>query len=312
MRALVTGGAGFIGSHIVDALVARGDEVYAVDDLSSGTRANLNDRAHLSVLDIASPSLAAVMDEAKPDVVFHEAAQMNVRRSVADPAFDAHVNVLGSINLYENCVRCGVGKVVFASSGGCVYGEAEQIPTPETSDRKPDSPYGITKLANEMYLRFYSEVHGLRSVCLRYANVYGPRQNPLGEAGVVAVFMSRLLRGEQPVINGTGEQTRDYVYVGDVVKANLAALDTDTDGAFNVGTGLETNVVELYEAIREVLNKEVDATHAPAKSGEQLRSALDISTSALVLGWRPQHDIASGLRASAEWFTEFFGPGQHG
>jgi len=247
------------------------------------------------------------MDQERPEIVFHEAAQMNVRRSVADPEFDARVNVLGAINLFATCIRVGTKKVVFASSGGCVYGEQESIPTPENIEANPESPYGITKYTTELYLHYYHNVYDLNFVSLRYANVYGPRQNPLGEAGVIAIFMSKLLNNETPTINGSGEQTRDYVYVKDVVAANIAALEIDESGAYNVGTGVETNVNELYGAVQKALNTDSKAIYGPAKSGEQMRSALDINKIKYELGWAPQYSLEEGLRESAEWFRSEHG-----
>ena len=307
MNALVTGGAGFIGSHIVDALVERGYTVSVVDDMSTGERQNVNPRAKLCVQDVADHALAGIMDEVRPDVVFHHAAQMNVWKSVEDPIHDANVNVMGGINLYQNCVRLGVRRVIFASSGGCVYGDQEILPTPEDVDLHPESPYGIGKLANEHYLRFYGDTHGLESVSLRYANVYGPRQNPKGEAGVISIFMSKLTRGETPTIYGTGEQTRDYVHVSDVVAANLAALDQDVSGAFNVGTGVETTVNELYDAVRGALGVDTDAARGPAKPGEQMRSCVSTTKTERDLAWRPTLTLAQGLEASVEWFRGKYG-----
>ena len=302
MRIVVTGGAGFIGSHIVDALVERGHHVAAIDDLSSGRRENVNAGARLHVVDVASPELATVMERERPDVVIHQAAQMSVRRSVADPQHDATVNIVGGLNVYQSCVRLGVKKVLFASSGGCVYGDQESLPSAETSRPRPESPYGIAKYANEHYLRYYYGTHGLPSVSLRYANVYGPRQNPLGEAGVVAIFASQLLSGETPTIFGTGEQTRDYVYVGDVVAANLAALDYDGTGILNVGTGVETNVNELYERIRTLLGSSVSAKRGDPIPGEQMRSVVDVTRAKQVLNWEPTTPLEKGLGETLEWF----------
>ncbi len=307
MRILVTGGAGFIGSHIVDSLIEKGHDVSIVDDLSTGNRKNVSRDARLHVIDLSSSSLARVMDQERPEVVFHEAAQMNVRRSVADPEFDARVNVLGAINLFENCVRVGTKKVVFASSGGCVYGEQEALPTSENTIANPESPYGITKYTTELYLHYYYNVHNLEFVSLRYANVYGPLQNPLGEAGVIAIFMSKLLNGETPTINGSGRQTRDYVYVKDVVAANMAALKTNVSGAYNVGTGVETNVNELYDAVQKSLSSDIEAAYGPAKQGEQMRSALNIDKAKRELGWTPQYTLEEGLRESAAWFRSEYG-----
>jgi len=303
MRVLVTGGAGFIGSHIVDALIERGHDVGVVDDLSSGLRENVDPRARLHVVSVGAPELAGIMDRERPDAVYHEAAQMDVRRSVADPRFDATVNIIGALNLYENCVRAGVRKVVFASTGGAIYGEQETFPARETHPQRPLSPYGVAKLANERYLYYYDQVHGLRSVCLRYANVYGPRQNPHGEAGVVAIFARKLLRSEPAIINGTGRQTRDYVYVDDVVAANMAALDYDGGSdVFNVGTGRETDVNELYEKIRRAVGGAAVASHGPAKAGEQMRSVVDWTKANRVLAWAPRTPLDEGIAKTVEWF----------
>ena len=306
MKALVTGGAGFIGSHIVDALIDRGYSVAIVDDLSTGQKENVNPEARLYVMDLASKDLAEVMDKEQPDVVYHEAAQMDVRKSVADPIFDANVNIIGGLNLYENCVRVGVKKVIFASSGGTVYGEQEIFPAPETHPYQPLSPYGIAKLTNENYLYFYNQTHGLKSVALRYANVYGPRQNPHGEAGVVAIFTSRLLAGETPTINGTGKQTRDYTYVGDVVAANMAALDYEGEDVahFNVGTAIETDVNELYEYIRAAVGTDTQAPHGEGKPGEQFRSVLAWDKLNKATGWKPQVTVKEGIENTVEWFRQ--------
>jgi UDP-glucose 4-epimerase len=302
MRVLVTGGAGFIGSHIVDALVTRGHTVCVVDNLSSGRRENVNSAARLHVVDITSPDLSKVMDSEKPDIVYHEAAQMDVRKSVADPRFDATVNILGGLNLYENCVRIGVKKVIFASTGGAIYGEQEAFPATEMHLQQPLSPYGIAKLANEKYLYFYRETYGLAHVALRYANVYGPRQNPHGEAGVVAIFASKLLAGVVPTINGTGKQTRDYVYVGDVAAANVAALEYDGTDVFNVGTAEETDVNELFNLLRDAVGTDIAALHGEGKAGEQMRSVIDWSKAHRVLGWTPKTTLAEGLKKTVEWF----------
>lgn len=302
MRILVTGGAGFIGSHVVDALVERGHSLAVVDNLCSGVRENVNPKARFYHVDVTSPDLCGVMGEERPEVVVHEAAQLDVKKSVADPVFDAMVNVIGGLNLYENCARLKVRKVIFASSGGTVYGEHETVPTPEDAALRPMSPYGIGKLANEHYLTFYARTHGITVISLRYANVYGPRQNSHGEAGVVAIFMGMLLRGETPVINGTGEQTRDYVYVDDVVAINIAALDHERSGVFNVGTGIETDVNDLYQMIRRALGSDIVARHGAAKAGEQMRSAVDCARAREVLNWSPQVTLEEGMVKTAGWF----------
>jgi len=301
MRILVTGGAGFIGSHIVDALVERGHSVAVLDNLCSGCRENVNPKARFYHVDVTSADLNEVMDKEKPEVVFHEAAQMDVKKSVADPMFDARVNIIGGLNLYENCVRLNVKKIIFASSGGTVYGEQDLLPTPEDAIPRPLSPYGISKLANEHYLSFYSRTYPIAAISLRYANVYGPRQNPHGEAGVIAIFVGKLLRGETPVINATGKQTRDYVYVDDVVAINMAVLECEKSDAFNVGTGQQTDVNRLYEMIRLALKSDVLAVHGPAKAAEQMHSALDCDKARRVLNWSAKVTLEEGLSRTVAW-----------
>ena len=292
MRAAVTGGAGFIGSHVVDALVARGDEVHVVDNFATGRRENLNEAATLYELDIREP-LAGVFAEIQPELVVHLAAQADVGTSVERPLFDAEVNVVGTLNVLE-AVRPHAAQLVFSSTGGAIYGECER-PAREDDARKPVSPYGTSKLAAEEYLATWNRLHGTRHVALRFANVYGPRQLAKLEGGVVAIFMDRLRAGEGITIFGDGEQTRDYVYVGDVVRAIQAAIGRD-GGVFNVGTGTETSVNELFERCRTVAGGDTEATHAPARPGDALRSFLDISRSERELGWRPQTPLEEGLR----------------
>ena len=303
MRILVTGGAGFIGSHVTDALVDSGHEVHVLDDLSGGFAENLNPAAQFHRLDIRSEAAADLFEEHRFDVLVHHAAQMDVRRSVADPAFDADVNVLGFLNLMEAGRRNGLRKVIFASTGGAIYGEPDYVPQDEKHPTRPLSPYGITKLVTEKYLFFYRETHGVDYVALRYGNIYGPRQNPHGEAGVVAIFIQRMLQGKQAYVNGPGTQTRDYVYVGDVVRANLRALDYDGSGIFNVGTGVETDVNYLFRTIRSHLGSEMEERHAEAKPGEQQRSVLSYERSSRALGWRPEVEVAEGLRRTVDWFV---------
>lgn len=276
MRVLLTGGAGFIGSHIADACVERGWDVTIVDDLSTGRRENLNSRARFIEGDLTDPAIVQSLFDGKEfDVVNHHAAQIDVRKSVADPAWDAEQNIVASLRLFEAAASSGVKRIVFASSGGAAYGEPQYAPQDENHPFAPLSPYGCAKLAVEHYLGFYRHVRGMRAVALRYGNVYGPRQNPHGEAGVIAIFAGRMARGETVTINGDGAQTRDYVHVRDVVRANVAVMDSDLDGAFNVGTGIETSVSELYEMMRSQLTDAPAAVHGPAKAGEQLRSVLD-------------------------------------
>lgn len=300
---LVTGGAGFIGSHVADALIGRGHTVHVLDDLSSGKEENVPYEAHLHRLDLRSPEAAELLEAERFEVLVHHAAQMDVRRSVADPAFDAQVNVLGMLNLMEAGRKSGLKRVIFASTGGAIYGEPEKVPQDENHTLQPLSPYGITKLTTEKYLYFYRDTHGIDYVALRYANVYGPRQNPHGEAGVVAIFAQRMLAGSQPVIYGDGEQTRDYVYVGDVVRANLAAMDYAGSGIFNVGTARETSVNELFRMLRDEIAPEMDELHEAGRPGEQRRSVLDYSLTSKTLGWQPEVELKEGLRRTVEWFA---------
>ncbi|MHB8719354.1 MAG: NAD-dependent epimerase/dehydratase family protein [Candidatus Dormibacteria bacterium] len=302
MRALVTGGAGFIGSTLVDALLALGHEVSVVDDLSRGRREQIPASAHAFQLDITDPALTALISETRPEVVFHQAAQIDVRRSVEDPQLDARINVLGTLNVLLACARSRVRRVVFASSGGAVYGDTAVLPTREEHPCSPASPYGAAKLAGETYGRVLSATHGIEFTALRYANVYGPRQDPRGEAGVVAIFAERLLAGEPCLIHGDGEQTRDYVHVDDVVRANLKAASSSHTGVFNIGTARETSVNAIYRALAAAAGGKPSAQHGPGKPGEQLRSCVDISRAARALDWRPQIQLDVGLRATLDWF----------
>jgi UDP-glucose 4-epimerase len=303
MNILVTGGAGFIASHIVDRYLALGHEVVVVDNLSTGRREIVNRRARLVVTDLRSPRLADLFGAFRPEVVNHHAAQAQVRRSVADPQFDAQVNVIGSVNLLECCRRSGVRRVIFSSSGGAVYGDTELVPTPEEQPAHPASPYGITKLTFEHYLACWEALYGISSIALRYANVYGPRQNPLGEAGVIAIFAHRLLRGESPVVNGDGEQTRDYVFVEDVVEANVGALERpEVKGPVNIGTGVERSVNDLLGLLNRMVEHPVQAVYGAAKPGEQRRSVIDPTRAKQLLGWSPQVTLEEGLRKTVEYF----------
>ena len=304
MKVLVTGGAGFIGSHVTDVLLDAGHEVWALDDLSSGRRENLRPEVRLVVADIRSPEAARLVESGSFEVMCHLAAQMDVRRSVTDPRFDADVNVGGFLNLLEAARKSGVRKVVFSSTGGAIYGEQDVYPAPETHPTRPVSPYGVSKASGELYLGYYRAQYGLESVALRYANVYGPRQNPHGEAGVVAIFSERLLRGETCIVNGTGQQTRDFVYGPDVARGNLLAATSDVEGPINVGTGIETDVNRLYALLAAAAGTDRPAKHAPAKPGEQMRSSVDPSRAAEVLGWRPTVALEEGLRRTVEWFRD--------
>jgi UDP-glucose 4-epimerase len=306
VRVIVTGGAGFIGSNVVDALIARGDEVTVLDDLSTGKAPNLDDAiergAKLVVLDIRNGAdLDGAFGHARPDAVLHLAAQIDVRKSIAAPAWDASINVEGTINVLEAARTHGARRVVNSSTGGAIYGDADTIPTSEAQAPLPEAAYGQSKLAAEGYVGLYERLYGLDTVTLRYGNVFGPRQDPLGEAGVIAIFCGHLARGEQPTVFGDGTQTRDFVYVGDVVGANLAALESDARGPINIGTGIETSVLELVEMLREISGAErFEPQFAPARLGELARSCLDVARARELLNWLPSVSVRDGLRATLD------------
>src|SRR5262245_12610132 len=320
MRILVTGGAGFIGSHIVDALLARQHTVSVLDDLSSGSRDNLPAAATLHAVDVCDrDKVTAVFDQVRPEAVFHEAAQLSVSRSVREPVFDAEVNLLGILHVLENCARTGAKKVVFASSGGVLYGDVFE-PAPETAPCEPISPYGISKWASEQYLRFFTREHGMKTVALRYSNVYGPRQNPHGEAGVVAIFAKKMLAGEAVVINGDGRYLRDYVYAADVARANVLALErelTEPFTAFNIGTAVATDVNQLAEQMRTACVEVARRTgrrievpvpqHGPHRAGDLRSSLVSARKASETLGWQPTTVLADGLRQTIEWFATHTG-----
>jgi UDP-glucose 4-epimerase len=310
MRALVTGGAGFIGSNLVDALLDRGDEVTVLDDFSSGKRENLRAAlargAGLDEADIRDAGrVRRALAGARPDIVFHLAAQIDVRKSIEDPAFDAGVNVLGTINILEAARHTGVKRVVNTSTGGAIYGDADVMPTPESAPARPMAAYGQSKFCAEAYCGWYERLYGLASVILRYGNVYGPRQDPHGEAGVVAIFCGKLLAGERPLIYGDGRQTRDYTYVGDIVAANLAAAaHPEAHGAYNVGTGAESSVVEVLGALRKAAGLdegELEPEFAPGRKGELQRSSLDVTRARAELGFTADTDLVAGMKPTLEW-----------
>jgi len=306
MKILVTGGAGFIGSNLVDTLVERNHNVVVIDNLSTGKKEFVNTKAKFFEIDITDQKVEEIFEQEKPEVVFHLAAQIDVRKSVEDPMTDARVNILGSINILESARKSGVKKIVMSSTGGAIYGEVtdDLIPTKETCLARPISPYGIAKLTIENYLHYYHEIFGLNYVVLRYANVYGPRQNSKGEAGVVAIFIDKILKNDSPVINGKGLQTRDYVFVDDVVCANLLALDSEPIGTYNIGTRKETNVNEIFQTIVKYSGSTVQEIHAPAKIGEQTRSCLDYSLAQEKLDWQPEIELSEGIERTLEWFKK--------
>lgn len=308
-KVLVTGGAGFIASHVAEAYLAAGDEVWIVDDLSSGRLANVPTRAEFVEMDIRDPEIRHLFRDVRFDLVNHHAAQIDVRVSVSDPEKDASINLMGLLNITEAAMEVGTKRVVFVSSGGVVYGEPEQIPTPEGAPKLPLSPYGVTKLGGEYYLNYYRQIRGLEYVALRYSNVFGPRQDPHGEAGVVAIFCNRLLAGEPLTVFGDGEQTRDYVYVKDVVAANMLASDAEMgDGigldarAFNVGTGVGTSVLRLAEVLGGIAGASLPLNHDAARPGELRHSTLD-SSLIQSRGWSPAFTLEQGLRETFEYIA---------
>jgi len=308
MRILVTGGAGFIGSHTVDALIAAGThEVAVIDNLSAGKRDQVNPSARFYQADIREAAeVGRIIASERPEVMVHFAAQMDVRRSVADPAFDAQVNLVGFLNLMEAARQHGLRRVVFSSTGGAIYGEQDTFPADETHPCRPVSPYGVAKFSTESYLFFYQVQYGIDYAAMRYANVYGPRQDPHGEAGVAAIFCGRLLEDKPVTIFGDGEQSRDYVYVGDVVRANVAAVAAPATGPINIGTGIETSVKRLYAALAAVAKSEHQPTFAAARPGEQKRSVIAAARAGRELEWRPEVTLEEGLRRTYRFFEQRF------
>ncbi|MFO0722575.1 MAG: NAD-dependent epimerase/dehydratase family protein [Myxococcota bacterium] len=303
MRVLVTGGAGFIGSHTAEGLLAAGHEVMVLDDLSRGKRENVPAGARLVVAGITTVEAEKAIADFKPEAVHHFAAQMDVRISVANPVLDSDINVGGTVRIALAAVNAGAKVFTMASTGGAIYGEQDRFPADESHACRSDSPYGISKRCGEIYLDYFARKRGLRTVFLRFANVYGPRQDPHGEAGVVAIFSEKMLRGQTPVIFGDGKQTRDYVFVKDVVDANLRALQNETaSGPYNIGTSIETDVIELARRIGVHAGFSGSPRHEPGKPGEQRRSVLDVTHARNVLGWAPRVDLDSGLKATVDWF----------
>jgi UDP-glucose 4-epimerase len=303
-RILVTGGAGFIGSHVAEAFLKKGHEVAVVDNLSNGKREQVPSGVQFYSYDIKSAETFDLICRWRPQVLVHHAAQMSVRISLADPMLDARENILGSLNLFQAAAQVRLERIIFASTGGAMYGDEASVPAREEDRALPECPYGIAKLAVEHYLHFYQREHGIIPVCLRYANVYGPRQNSLGPAAVVVIFIDKFLAREQPVIHGDGLQTRDFVYVGDVVAANLLALDYPREGTFNIGTGRETDILTVYLKLQELAGSTKDPVHGPAKPGEQRRSALDSTRARRLLTWQPRLSLAEGLAHTVAAFRE--------
>lgn len=305
MKILVTGGAGFIASNVVDAYVAAGHEVAIIDNLTTGKKENLSPKAQFFPVDITDGRLHKVLAEFAPDIINHHAAQIDVRKSLSDPIYNAQVNELGTLNLLEAAVKIKVRKIIFSSTGGAIYGEVkEQGGAGEDHSQEPISPYAITKRSVEMYLFAYQVNHGLNYTVLRYGNVYGPRQDPLGEAGVIAMFTGRMLKGVVPTIYGDGKQLRDYVYVGDVAAANLIALTKGENDIFNIGTGIGVSVNELFAHLKELIKFPKDAVYAPPRTGELFRSVLNAQKASKVLGWKPKLGIREGLQKTLAWYPK--------
>ncbi|MFA6285077.1 MAG: NAD-dependent epimerase/dehydratase family protein [Parcubacteria group bacterium] len=304
MKILVTGGAGFIGSNLTDALIEKKHRVVIVDNLITGFKKNINPKAKFVKADITNhKKIEEILKKEKPEAIFHLAAQMDVRKSVDNPIFDAENNILASFNLIRLAHENGVKKIIFSSTGGAIYGDTKNRPTPETEPEWPLSPYGIAKLSVDKFLNYYHQVHGLNFTSLRYGNVYGPRQNPHGEAGVVAIFMNKMLRGDQPIINGPGKQSRDYVFVGDVVNANILALkNISKTGVYNVGTSIEISVNQLFREINRHFQNKFKESHGPAKMGEQKTSCLSFRKIKKDFGWTPRIRFEDGVKKTYQWF----------
>jgi UDP-glucose 4-epimerase len=302
MRILVTGGAGFIASNLVDALIENGHDVAILDNLSTGKKENLNPKAKFfNADDRDKKKVEDAFKKFQPEIVDHHAAQIDVRKSVAEPEFDASVNIMGLLNILQNCVKYKVRKIVNISSGGVIYGDGAKLPIKEDERKGPISPYGIAKLTSEYYVNFYTKIYGLKHTSLRYSNVYGKRQDPLGEAGVIAIFSNLMLHGKQPTIFGDGKQTRDYVYVKDVVNANILAMEKGDNESFNIGTGKEVDVNKIFGLIKKETGFTGNAIYAPARPGELLRNCLNTDKAKKLLGWQPKYTLEQGMKETIEW-----------
>lgn len=303
-KCLVTGGAGFIGSHLGDRLIQEGFQVVVIDDLSSGKKQNLNKKVKFYKIDIKNPKISEIFRKEKPEAVFHFAAHIEARESVRDPIFDAKVNILGSLNVLENCRKFNIKKIIFASSGGEIYGEAGKIPTPETFFPSPISPYGVGKLAVEGYLSSYSKIFKIPFISLRYGNVYGPRQNPYGEAGIVAIFTNKMLKNKEPLIHGDGKQTKDYIFIDDAIEATVLSFKKNFGGILNIATEKESSVLQIFYKIKELTQSEVKEKHVPLPSCSFKRGCLSIKKARKILGWQPKYTLDAGLERSVNWFKQ--------
>jgi UDP-glucose 4-epimerase len=301
-KILVTGGAGFIGSNVADRFIQDGHKVTIIDNLSTGVKANLNKKAKFYEVDIRSAVIDKIFEMEKPQILCHHAAQIDVRKSASDPIFDAEVNIIGTLNLFNSCIKHKVKKMIFASTGGAIYGEQDYFPADEDHPANPLSPYGVAKLTIEKYLHFYKETYGVNYVALRYANVYGPRQNPFGEAGVVAIFTERLLGDRKAIINGDGKQTRDFVFVEDVVESNVLALEYPKSDFFNIGTGIETDINHIFRTLKKETGSKQKELHGPAKLGEQQRSVLECSKAKRLLKWKPSCGLEEGIARTVKYY----------